>query len=126
MLGALYWAFNTYIHWTAYQQGLETGLTAFCLVLFLYLLQRFERDRKPGPVNWTQHRHPSPCRHAGHAFSRLDMVFLAGLFGLWIVFRDEPLHYLLPLDILLLTFSLTALSLPASACRIIICTQTRP
>ena len=42
MLGALYWAFNSYIHWTAYQQGLETGLAAFCLALFLTLLQRFE------------------------------------------------------------------------------------
>jgi hypothetical protein len=46
MLAALYWAFDFYIHWTAYQQGLETGLAAFCLVLFLFLLQRFERDRK--------------------------------------------------------------------------------
>ncbi len=35
------------------------------------------------------------------------MVFLAGIFGFWIVFRDKPLHYLLPLDSLLLTLSLT-------------------
>jgi hypothetical protein len=41
-------------------------------------------------------------------FSRLDTVFLAGLFGLWIVFRDRPLHYLLPLDALLLTFNVTS------------------
>jgi uncharacterized membrane protein (UPF0136 family) len=51
MLAALYWAFDYYIHWTAYQQGLETGLAAFCLVLLLFLLQRFERDRKFVPVN---------------------------------------------------------------------------
>jgi hypothetical protein len=106
MLGALYWAFDMYIHWTAYQQGLETGLTAFCLVLFLYLLRRFERDRKTAPNKLKQ------IATLGIAaslvmFSRLDMVFLAGLFGLWIVFRDKPLHYLLPLDIMLWTVSLT-------------------
>ncbi|MGB7876806.1 MAG: hypothetical protein WBL25_20670, partial [Anaerolineales bacterium] len=106
MLGALYWAFNQYIHWTTYQQGLETGLAAFCLVLFLYLLQRFERDRKAASVS------PKQIATLGVAatlvtFSRLDMVFLAGLFGLWIVFRHRPLHYLLPLDILLFAVSTT-------------------
>jgi len=106
MVGALYWAFDQYIHWTAYKQGLETGLAAFCLVLFLYLLQRFERDRKAAPIKLKQ------IAILGIAatlviFSRLDMVFLAGLFGLWIVFRDKPMHYLLPLDIMLWTISLT-------------------
>ena len=38
-------------------------------------------------------------------FSRLDLVFLTGLFGLWIVFREQPLRYLLPLDIALLALS---------------------
>jgi hypothetical protein len=106
MLGALYWAFNMYIHWTAYQQGLETGLAAFCLVLFLYLLQRFERDRKTAPAKWTQITTLAIAATLV-TFSRLDMVFLAGIFGFWIVFRDKPLHYLLPLDSLLLTISLT-------------------
>ena len=106
MLGALYWAFNSYIHWTAYQQGLETGLAAFCLALFLTLLQRFEREQKVAPVK------PKQIAILAFAavlviFSRLDMVFLAGLFGLWIVFRDKPMHYLLPIDLTLLTISLT-------------------
>ena len=112
MLGALYWAFNTYIHWTAYQQGLETGLAAFCLVLFLYLLRRFEHDRKTASPKGTMPVTLKQIATLAFAatlvmFSRLDMVFLAGLFGLWIVFRDKPLHYLLPLDIFLLTVSTT-------------------
>jgi len=118
MLGGLYWAFDLHIHWIAYQQGLETGLAAFCLVLFLYLLQRFERDRKAAPhspsansAKWIPATAKPIATLAVAAvlvmFSRLDMVFLAGLFGLWIVFRGKPLHYLLPLDILLLTLSLT-------------------
>jgi len=106
MLTALYWAFNNYIFWTAYQQGLETGLAAFCLVLFLFQLQRFNRDRKPGSTNWKQIA-TLAFLSVLVTFSRLDMVFLAGLFGLWIIFRDRPLHYLLPLDILLLTVSVT-------------------
>jgi hypothetical protein len=112
MLGALYWAFNMYIHWTAYQQGLETGLAAFCLVLFLYLLQRFEHDRKAASPKGTMPVNLKQIATLAIAatlviFSRLDMVFLAGIFGFWIIFRDRPLHYLLPLDSLLLTISLT-------------------
>ncbi len=106
MLVALYWAFDYAIHTTAYQQGLETGLAAFCLVLFLFLLQRFERDRKTAPVKGKQIALLSIAATLV-TFSRLDMVFLAGLFGVWIVFRDRPLHYLLPLDILLLAISAT-------------------
>jgi len=122
MLGALYWAFDPYIHWTAYQQGLETGLAAFCLVLFLYMLHGFERDRKLSssarggvPLTGTFPAAGNKFRQIAIlsivatlvTFSRLDLVFLAGLFGLWIVFRDKPLHYLLPLDLTLLTVSLT-------------------
>ena len=104
MLAALYWAFDYYIHAAAYQQGLETGLAAFCLVLFLFLLQRFERGRKAGHATLKQIAALAIAATLV-MFSRLDMVFLAGLFGLWIVFRNKPLHYLLPLDILTLTFS---------------------
>ena len=136
MFTALYWAFDYYIHWTTYQQGLETGLAAFCLVLFLYLLQRFELERKTAfreshsalggvPLSGTfltagdggksKFRIGSKWKQIAFLalaaalvmFSRLDLVFLAGLFGLWIVFRDRPLRYLLPLDILLLTISST-------------------
>ena len=104
MLAALYWAFDYYIHAAAYQQGLETGLAAFCLVLFLFLLQRFERGQKAGHATLKQIAALAIAATLV-MFSRLDMVFLAGLFGLWIVFRNKPLRYLLPLDILTLTFS---------------------
>ena len=107
MLAALYWAFDYTIHVTAYQQGLETGLAAFCLVLFLFLLQRFERDRRTAPVRGKRIALLAIAATLV-TFSRLDMVFLAGLFGLWIVFCDRPLHYLLPLDILLLAISSTS------------------
>ena len=106
MLGALYWAFDYYLHGTIYQQGLESGLAAFCLVLFLYLLQRFNHNQKTATFNLGRIT-TLAIAAVFVVFSRLDLVFLAGLFGLWIVFRKHPLHYLLPLDILLLTVSLT-------------------
>ena len=104
MLGALYWAFDLHIYWTAYQQGLETGIAAFTLVLFLYALHRFERGRKTAPATLQQIA-TLAFTATLVIFSRLDLVFLAGLFGLWIVFRDWSLRYLLPLDAALLTFS---------------------
>lgn len=103
-LGALYWAFDLHLHWSMYQQGLETALAAFCLVLFLLLFQRFERERRTAPVRWTQ-----LAGLAGAAvlftFSRLDLIFPAMLFGLWIVFRNQALRFLLPLDLLSLAAS---------------------
>src|SRR5688572_19899989 len=35
-------------------------------------------------------------------FSRLDLVFLAGMVGLWVIFRGHLLRYYLPLDIALI------------------------
>jgi len=103
-LAALYWAFDLNLHWNMYQQGLETGLAASCLVLALFLFQRFERDRKTAPVKWTR---LATLAFAAVlvAFSRLDLAFLALLLGLWVVFRDHPLRCLLPLDLLSLTVS---------------------
>ena len=36
-------------------------------------------------------------------FGRLDLVFFVLIVGIWIVFRDEPMRYLMPLDILAIT-----------------------
>ncbi|MFZ5912550.1 MAG: hypothetical protein ACOYYU_21325 [Chloroflexota bacterium] len=103
-LAALYWAFDLNLHWNMYQQGLETGLAAFCLVLALFLFQRFERDRRTAPVKWTQLATLAFVAVL-LTFSRLDLAFLALILGLWIVFRGHPLRSLLPLDLLSLTTS---------------------
>ena len=41
-------------------------------------------------------------------FSRLDLVFFALIMGIWIVLRQSPLRYLLPLDILAIMVSTLA------------------
>ncbi len=107
MLAAIYWAFSYRYHGLIYQQGLETGIGFLCLFWFLTLLQRFDEDRKITPVK------PARIAILGFAaalvlLSRLDLVFLAGFFGLWIVFRDTTLRYLLPFDMLIISASVPA------------------
>jgi FlaA1/EpsC-like NDP-sugar epimerase len=40
-------------------------------------------------------------------FSRLDLVFLAVIAGIWLIFRGKPIRYLLPLDMLIIFASMT-------------------
>jgi len=107
VLATLYWAFSYRLHVLIYQQGLETGLGFLCVFWFLTLLQRFDKNRRITGVTLAQ------IAFLGFAaslvmLSRLDLVFLAGFFGLWIVFRDTPLRYLLPLDLLIIAASVPA------------------
>ncbi len=104
MIAASYWVFNPYIYATVYQLGLESGITACALTLFLYQLERFEREWRTRPVPWTR------LATLGAAatlvlFSRLDTIFLVLVLGLWVVFREGPLRALLTGDVLLLVTS---------------------
>src|SRR5512133_3437249 len=49
-IAALYWAFSTDILKRFYQQGLETGIAAFFVLLFVYKLYDFERSWRKKPV----------------------------------------------------------------------------
>ena len=104
---ASWWAFDLYLHNVMYEYGLETGLASFGVALLLYQLYRFEKSWRSLP--------PTLGRIAGLAtfallpmFSRLDLVFLAGLAGLWIMLRGTSLRILLPLDMLLAAVSVLA------------------
>jgi hypothetical protein len=101
---ALYWAFDYNIHLIVYQQGLETGLAAFSLALFLYVLGQIETTRKSLAFT-NSHLGVLAFFAILFVFSRLDMIFLAGMFGVWIVFRGQPARYLLLLDLLIFTVS---------------------
>ena len=97
-LAALFWAFNYGLLTRVYQQGLETGLAVFFVLLLVYKLYELE-------VSWrTQQATRRQLVTLGivallTVFSRLDLIFLVGMVGIWIVFRGSPLRYLLPLDI---------------------------
>jgi len=103
-LAALYWVFDIRVQNTIYRQGLESGIAAFFIALFLYKLYEFEKT-------WRKNGVPRKelitlgLLAALTMFSRLDLVFLAVLAGLWILFRGHALRYYLPLDILSIIFS---------------------
>jgi len=105
MLAALYWAFDYRLHTTIYQQGLETPLAVFSLVLFLFVMQRVEAARRSNEFSLKQIFLLSLYATL-FVFSRLDLVFLAVIFGFWFVFRNLPFRTLLLFDLLILTSSL--------------------
>ncbi len=99
MLAAAYWVFNTYIHETVTQFGLETGLLTFTVLLLLRRAQIFEDD-------WPKSNKQSSAvlilavLATAVFLSRLDMIFLAGLMGIWILLRGTPLRYFVIADAL--------------------------
>jgi hypothetical protein len=99
IFSASLWCFSWVIYGTVSQMGLETGLTAFAIILLLYQLARLERCPQAAPVK--------PGRIALLAlagifvlFSRLDTIFLVLAAGLWIVFRQSPLRVYLQAELL--------------------------
>jgi hypothetical protein len=97
-MAALYWVFSFDVLNIVYRPGLETGIAAFFIILLVYKLYQFERSWRTN-----EHSQKQIITLAVMAvltmFSRLDLVFLAGMVGLWIVFRGHLLRYFLPLDI---------------------------
>ncbi|MFO3796538.1 MAG: hypothetical protein ACK8QZ_04535, partial [Anaerolineales bacterium] len=101
ILAAVYWVFDRYIHETYYAMGLESGLALFFLVFLLVEIYRFERRGQEQAwhirqIGWLG------LLAALSLFSRLDLIFLVLVVGLWIVFRRTPFRYLLPLDLVIL------------------------
>jgi hypothetical protein len=97
-IAALFWVFSYDVLAIIYQQGLESGIAAFFIVLLVYDLYEFE-------LSWRRNE-VSPKQIGILAviavltmFSRLDLVFLAGMAGLWVIFRGHLLRFFLPLDI---------------------------
>lgn len=95
---AMFWVFNHHIFATLYQNGLESGLAAFFVVLLLYKLYEFELSWRTDPVSKKQIVTLAVIAMLA-MFSRLDLVFFAALVGLWIVFRGHLLRFFLPIDI---------------------------
>lgn len=107
MLAAIYWVFNTYILLFLYKTGVESIVALFFILLLAYLTYRFERSWRVVP--------PSTGKLAFLAaiaslvvFSRLDLIFFALIMGIWIVLRQSPMRYLLPLDLLAIFVSTLA------------------
>ena len=96
---AIYWVFNFVIFITVYQQGLETGVAAFFVVLLIYRLYHFEKTWRTQGVS-NRELIELGAVAALTIFSRLDLIFVVTFVGMWIIFRNQPLRYFLPLDML--------------------------
>lgn len=107
LLAAMFWAFNLYIHSVVYEFGLETPIAAFAIVLFIYKLSQFEKEWRTKPVT-TRQLVILALVAIMVMFSRLDLVFLAVLIGIWIIFRGRPIRFFLPLDIAIIFISMTS------------------
>jgi hypothetical protein len=106
ILASSFWAFNTIIYETVYMLGLETSLAAFAVILFIYKLWQFEKRWRTSTVTARQIALLAVSATIV-MFSRLDLVFLAVIGGIWVVFRGKPMRVLLPLDILIIFVSTT-------------------
>ena len=103
-IAALFWVFSFDVLAIVYQHGLETGIAAFFVVLLVYKLYEFEKSWRTSQVS-RKHILILGAIAALAMFSRLDLVFLAAIVGVWIVFRGHLLRYFLPLDIASIVFS---------------------
>ena len=104
MLASAYWAFDPHLQTVVYTLGLEAGLAAFFIIALLFALKRFEETWRgaavpPRQIAWIA------LLATLAALSRLDLIFLAALAGLWIILRGHPLRYLLIMDLPLLYLS---------------------
>ena len=103
-IAALFWVFSFDVLAIVYQHGLETGIAAFFIVLLIYKLYEFDRSWRTQAVSKRQIL-TLGILAALAMFSRLDLVFLAAMVGLWVVFRGHPLRFFLPLDIAIIVAS---------------------
>jgi hypothetical protein len=102
-IAAFFWVFSRDILFRVYQQGLESGIAIFFLLLFLYRLSAIERFQAA----------PLPMRSlielgvlaVAVLFSRLDLVFLVFLAVFWIVLRRHPWRDLLFTDLVAISLS---------------------
>jgi hypothetical protein len=97
-IAALFWVFSYDVLAILYQQGLESGIAAFFIVLLVYKLYEFETLWRRDEVSSRQIAILAVIAVLT-VFSRLDLAFLAGMVGLWVVFRGHLLRFFLPLDI---------------------------
>ncbi|MDQ2691584.1 MAG: hypothetical protein M3Y68_06105 [Chloroflexota bacterium] len=103
-VAALFWVFHPDVLVTLYQNGLESGIAAFFIVLLLYSLYGFERSWRTNGVS-SRRIAILAVIAALVMFSRLDLVFLAVVVGLWVIFRGSLLRFFLPVDITLIVLS---------------------
>jgi hypothetical protein len=107
MMASMFWLFNAYIHYTLYEYGLESPVAAFAVVLFIYKLSHFEKKWRHHPVTAAEIAQLALIAVLV-MFSRLDLIFLVLIAGIWVVFRNKAIRFFAPLDIVIIFLSMTS------------------
>ncbi len=98
VLGLAIWIFFRPIQWIITYTSMEAGISAFSILLFLWLMYKLDRSR------------PSHYLILGFSaafvlFSRLDNIFFILLAGVALVFDRVPMRNLMIIDILIIFIS---------------------
>ncbi len=101
---AFFWMFIPSIHAISSKLGLETGLSIFCIVFFIYQISKYiekETNNQNGPFDLLR----VSLAAILVLFSRLDTIYLLVFVGLWLVFRKSQMRWISQFDFLLILFA---------------------
>jgi hypothetical protein len=98
---AFFWMFTSAIHGLTTMLGMETGINALSIILFIFLISRLSADSKTHKKSW-QKIFLLGLAALFVLFSRLDNIFLVLLAGVWLIFRNSSLRWQLLLDFCLI------------------------
>ena len=103
-LMALFWILTPRIYNVTDKLGMESGISALCILILIFLVTRLELNFTTSQIPYKEYL------LIGFAaiftvLSRLDNIFLVGLVGIWLVFRSSQIRYLLIGDLLLILAS---------------------
>ncbi len=92
---SFFWAFSPLVQPVISHNGMEAGINAFSIILFMALLVNYQlspREKEPGKQAWLR------LFWLGVAavlvmLSRLDNIFLVGVAGLWLVYQKNEQRY---------------------------------
>ncbi len=92
---SIFWVFSPLVQPTISHNGMEAGVNAFSIILFMFLLVKYSMlpgDNETSKQSWRR------LFWLGAAavmvmFSRLDNVFLVAAAGLWLIYRQNEQRY---------------------------------
>lgn len=96
-IGSIFWALFPAIQTITTQQGLEAGLSAFFIMMFLFMAAKYQEPKQP-VQKWLK----LGCLGLIGAcviLSRLDNIFIVGTIGLWVLLGRTEIRKQLVVDI---------------------------
>lgn len=97
-LGAFFWVLFPYIHFITSMHGLESGVSAFFITLFIFVAAEIRENFPKNHRSWTS---LGLLGLIGSfvLLSRLDNIFIVAIVGLWIILRGLKINGIVIADI---------------------------